>query len=254
MRAVHVRSALSVSLAAVAAAALAQAPADRPDAAVEPGAMTALGSMGAYLRTLRQYQVDAVTTDEKVLDDGQKILTDGTIRILAEMPGRLYAEVQNDRHERTYLYDGKSFTLFARRANLYATIPAPPTIGQLADKLEAEYDFSVPLVDLFRWGGPSFHPEGITGAIDVGPGVVLGTTCEQFAFRQGDVDWQVWLQKGDHPLPRRIVITTRTDEARPQHTATYTWNLAPSFSPETFVFFPPEGAGKVVLAAARRPE
>jgi len=46
------------------------------------------------------------------------------------------------------------------------------------------------------------------------------------------------------------VITTKTDEARPQHTAEYTWNLAPSFNDAAFVFDPPEGAGKVVLAKA----
>jgi hypothetical protein len=167
------------------------------------------------------------------------------------MPSRLYAEVSNDRDERTYFYDGKSFTLVARRANLYATIEAPPTIAQLADELEQDYGFSVPLVDLFRWGGPKWSPTDITGAIDVGPGVVQGTTCQHYAFRQADLDWQVWLQKGDFPLPRRIVITTRTDEARPQFSATYTWNLAPSFNEDSFVFHAPEGTGQVVLGAAR---
>jgi hypothetical protein len=46
------------------------------------------------------------------------------------------------------------------------------------------------------------------------------------------------------------VITTKTDEARPQHTAVYTWNLAPSFNDAAFVFDPPADAGKVVLAKA----
>lgn len=218
------------------------------DPAMEPEAMAALKRMGAYLRTLKAFQVDAVTSDEKVLDDGQKILTEGTSRILAQMPSRLYAEVANARHERTYVYDGKSFTLFAKRLNYYATIPAPSTIGQLADKLDAEYDFSVPLEDLFRWGGANWTPEGITGAMDVGPSPVLGTTCEQYAFRQEDVDWQIWIQQGEFALPRRIVITTKTDEARPQHTATFVWNLAPSFDDTTFQFVPPDGAGKAVLA------
>jgi hypothetical protein len=246
-----IRAALATALLFVAGSSAAQQPAAKPEVAVEPEAIAALKSMGAYLRGLKQFQVDAVTTEEKVLDDGQKVLTEGSARILADMPGRLYAEVANDRHERSYLYDGKSFTLFAKRANLYATVPAPPTIGQLSDKLEADYGFGVPLADLFRWGSSSWSAEGITGAIDVGPGVVAGTTCQHYAFRQADIDWQVWIQKGAHPLPRKLVITTKTDEARPQSTATYTWNLAPSFSDDTFVFAPPQGAGKVVLAVVR---
>ena len=243
----EVRSVLTAALLVLAGTARAQTP---PAAAVEPGAVAALKRMGAYLRSLESFQVDAVTTDEKVLDDGQKVLTDGTVRVLARMPGRLYAEVSNDRHERAYIYDGKTFTLVAKRVELYAQIAAPPTIAQLSDKLEQDYGFGVPLVDLFRWGGPHWTPEGITGAIEVGPGVVLGTTCRHYAFRQADVDWQVWLQEGDFPLPRRIVITTRTDEARPQYSATYDWNLAPSFSEDTFVFQAPEGTGRVVLGAA----
>jgi len=168
--------------------------------------------------------------------------------IVAQMPSRLRADVANDRHDRLYLYDGKNFTLYARRLNYYATVPAPPTIGQMADKLDESYGFSVPLVDLFRWGSRGWTTDGITAATDFGSSVVGGVTCRQYGFRNSEVDWQVWIQKGDHPLPRRLVITTKTDEARPQHTATYTWNLAPSYNDATFVFDPPADAGKVVLA------
>ena len=234
-----------LALAGAAVPALAQQP-----PAVEPGAMAALQGMGTYLRTLKSFQVEVLTTDEDVLDDGQKIQYSGITTILARMPNGLRAEVANDRHERMYLYDGKSFTLFAKRLNYYATVPAPPTIGELASTLDEKYDVTVPIVDLFRWGGPNWTPEGIKGAMDVGASVVLGTTCEQYAFRQDDIDWQIWIQKGDYPLPRKLVITTKTDEARPQHTAVYTWNLAPSFNDAAFVFDPPEGAGKVVLAKA----
>jgi hypothetical protein len=217
-------------------------------ATLEPAAMAALHSMGAYLRTLKAFQVEAATTDEDVLDDGEKIQYAGVTNILAQMPGRLRAEVSNDRRERLYLYDGKSFTLFAKRAHLYATVPAPPTVGQLANKLDEDYGFTVPLADLFRWGSPGWSTDGITAATDVGPSAVEETTCEQYAFRQEDIDWQIWIQKGDYPLPRKLVITTKTDDARPQHTAVFTWNLAPSFNDETFTFDPPADAGKVVLA------
>jgi hypothetical protein len=77
---------------------------------------------------------------------------------------------------------------------------------------------------------------------------VGGVSCGHYAYRQEGLDWQVWIQLGDFPLPRRLVLTTMTDEARPQYTATYTWNLAPSFNDATFTFVPPPGAHKVVLA------
>ena len=47
--------------------------------------------------------------------------------------------------------------------------------------------------------------------------------------------------------PRKLVITTLTDEARPQHESVYTWNLAPSVSADAFAFVPPEGATKIAI-------
>jgi hypothetical protein len=232
----------------LAAPAGAQAPASR--AAVDPAALKALQDMGAYLRSVKAFQVRAVTTDEDVLEDGQKVQYEGMADIVARMPSAVRAEVASDRQERLWLYDGKSFTLYGRRPNLYATIPAPPTVGQLADELDEKYGLSVPLADLFRWGQPGWSTDGITAATDLGPSVVGGTTCQQYAFRQAGIDWQLWIQKGDYPLPRRLVITTTTDEARPQHTATFVWNLAPSFNEAAFTFDPPAGAGRVVLAKA----
>ena len=56
--------------------------------------------------------------------------------------------------------------------------------------------------------------------------------------------------EGRFPLPRKLIITETTDEARPQYTAVYTWNLAPSFNEAAFVFEPPPGAQRVSLADA----
>jgi hypothetical protein len=131
----------------LAAPASAQAPA--PGAAVDPAALKALQDMGAYLRSVRAFQVRAVTTDEDVLEDGQKVQYEGTADIVARMPNGVRAEVANDRHERLWLYDGKSFTLYGRRPNLYATIPAPPTVGlpagcQAGDLPLQAFGFSLP--------------------------------------------------------------------------------------------------------------
>jgi hypothetical protein len=244
---------LAVIVAASAGMSLAQAPSPSQTAApaVDPAALAALDRMGAYLRTLTAIQVEAATTNEDVLEDGQKIQYTGVANLLARKPDRLRLEDTNDRYQRLYLYDGKSFTLYGKRLNFYATIPAPPTIAELLNMLETNYAISAPLADLFRWGSPGWSNERIKAAMDIGPSVVEGTTCEQYAFRQDTIDWQVWIQKGDYPLPRRLVITTKTDEARPQFTAVYRWNLAPSFNDAAFTFDPPAGAGRVVMPTAR---
>jgi hypothetical protein len=224
-----------------------EGPARESNSAVDANAVAALQKMGNYLRTLKTFQVEAATTDEDVLEDGQKVQYSGSASILARVPDRMRAEVQNEKRRRLFLYDGSQFTLFAERVGYYATVPAPPTISKLADKLETDYGFSVPLRDLFRWGTQGWDAAQIQSAADTGPSEVGGVTCEQYILRQKDVDWQIWLQRGDYPLPRKLVITTRTDEARPQHTEILTWNLAPSFNDAAFKFDPPAGAQRVAL-------
>ena len=215
---------------------------------IDSSAMDALNQMGAYLRSLKDFQVRAAVTSEEVLTDGEKLTFAHTTEILAVSPNKLRIDIQGDQKSRLFLYDGKTFTLFARRAGYYATVDAPPTIGELIDVASDKYGIELPLLDLFLWGGPRASSNEITEATDFGPGDVGGITCEHYAFRQPGLDWQVWVQLGDHPLPKKLILTTTTDDARPQHVSVLTWNLAPSYNDAAFVFDPPTDAHKIVFA------
>lgn len=219
-----------------------------PAPAIDPDAMTALNKMSAYLRTLKAFQVTSDSTTDEVLDDGQIIQYSTTVNLLAAPPSGLRVEITSDDEHRFYLFNGKEFTIFGANAHFYATVPAPPTIHEMIDKIGERYDIDFPLTDLFTWGtNRDEESKKVTSAFDVGPTSVNGITCEQYAFRQEGVDWQIWVQLGEFPLPLKIVIRTLTDEARPQHTSMLTWNLAPSFNQEAFTFTPPADAHRIVM-------
>jgi hypothetical protein len=217
---------------------------------IDPNAIATLNKMGTYLRGLKAFQVRSNTSREDVLENGQKIEYESVADVLVQRPDQMRLETTNDRQQRLYLYDGKKFTLYAERLNYYATVPAPPTIGQLVDNLQDKFDIELPLADLFSWGTDKSKVGDIKVATDVGPSEVGGTTCEQYAFRQEGLDWQIWIQEGDFPLPRKLIITTLSDDARPQYRAVLTWNLAPSFNEAAFTFYPPKDAHQIVLAQA----
>jgi hypothetical protein len=211
-------------------------------------AINALERMGTYLRTLKTLQVRAATTTEEVMEDGEKVQSSSTADLLAVRPNKMRVEITNDRQPRMFYYDGSNFTLWAPRVQYFATVSAPPNINDLAKRLEDKYDIDLPFVDLFRWGTPDGNTAQITSARDIGPSNVGGVTCEQYAYRQEGLDWQLWIQDGDYPLPLKVVLTTTTDDARPQHTSLYTWNLAPSFDDAAFAFTPPKDAKKITIA------
>ena len=163
-------------------------------------------------------------------------------------PPAARVDVSSDRAERSFVFNGKTFTLYARRMGYYATVPAPPTLRELDAVLVDKYDIQLPLADLFRFGNERWNASDIKGAVDLGPAEAGGATCQHYGFRQDDVDFQVWIQNGIHPLPRKLVITTTSNPSRQQFSASYTWNLAPSYSDDAFEFTPPPGTHKITLA------
>ena len=243
------RHARAVAAALAAAAALAHPPAAAraQPAAVDTAAMNALARMGAYLNTLDAFQVRAEITADDVLADGQKVQRTSTADLVADRPNRLRVSLEGDHPQRLILYDGRTFTLWAPRPRYYADAPAPPTIAELANVLEDRYAIDLPMADLFRWGTPEARVGEITSARVIGASQVDGVTCTHYAFRQAGLDWQVWIQKGAFPLPRRLVLTTLTDSARPQHATVFTWNLAPSYNDAAFAFVPPPDARRITL-------
>ena len=92
--------------------------------------------MGAYLRTLKVFQVQGDITHDDVLEDGLMVQSSSKVDMLAAKPNRLRAEVTSDDKHRLYLYDGKNFTIFAKLNNYYATAPAPPTIVELFKQVQ----------------------------------------------------------------------------------------------------------------------
>jgi hypothetical protein len=222
-----------------------------PAPAVDPDVTGVLDRVGTYLRSLNTFQIHGKITVEDVLDSGQKVQFGGTVELLAQRPNRLRVELKGDREQRVFLYDGKNFTLYAPRMGYYATAPAPGTIKELLDQIEEKYDIELPLVDLFLWGTEDSDLSALTAATEIGAANIEGTTTQQLAMRQNGLDWQVWVQTGAFPLPRKVVLTTMTDDARPQYTAVYTWNLAPSFGEDTFTFVPPEGTTRIPFAEVK---
>lgn len=82
----------------------------------------------------------------------------------------------------------------------------------------------------------------------IGQGVIDGVECEHLAFRGHDTDWQIWIQTGPQPIPRKYVITSKTVAGAPQYTLRIKdWKTDAIAAADIFSFKPPEGATKVGL-------
>ncbi len=216
----------------------------KPAPKVDPAAVAALDRMGGFLRAQGAFTVDAEVATDDVLPSGQKVKYQGLAELKVRRPDRMRVEINADRRKQTMFYDGTTFTVHDLDTNYFATFAAPPTLRELVEVAETRYGIDLPLADLFTWG-TSESDATLKSAVDLGPSTVKGTPCRHYAFHQNDVDWQVWIQDGDAPLPRRLVITTSSERSEPEHDVVMSWKLSAEFPDKVFVFTPPPGSAKI---------
>ncbi|CAN7449164.1 DUF2092 domain-containing protein [Phenylobacterium sp. LjRoot164] len=255
MRTVPWLSAAAVA-ALLATAALAQpaqppaAPAASADSDIDPDAMEAMKRMSAYLGGQTSFELKTTGAFDLVLDDGQRLQFGDDATFKVRRPDRFVIERVGDYKDRRFTYDGKQLTVSSPRTEYYAQVEAPPTIRETLTLASQQYGIELPLTDLFRWSEPGGgRADEVKEALYVGPAKIDGTMTDHYAFREADVDWQIWIAQGDAPVPRKIVITDRTDPSAPQYTATLSWNFQPTFDAQTFAFKAPAGALPIRLTA-----
>ena len=221
--------------------------AQTPTPAIEPEAMAALNSMGAYLRTLKAFQVRAATTTRTCSTTAKRSsrARHGPPRRARTACGRRWSATGRSG---MYFYDGKTFTLFAQRVGYYATGRPRPrsaswSTGSKRNTASRSPRGPVPL------GGTAPSAADIKSAADIGPSVVEGTTCEHYAFRQPGLDWQVWIQQGDYPLPRSWCSRPDRRSTAAAHGGLHLERDA-VVQRAAFTFDPPSGGQKIVIAEA----
>lgn len=220
-----------------------------PPSKVDADALAALNRMSAELRTHQNIALKSDITMEDVLESGQKLQYAGTVEIQAHRPDRFKMSISSDLKNRDVYYDGKSVTVFSPRLGFYASFPAPETIAKTLAKANDEYGITLPLSDLFQWGVDPSLPARLQEGFLVKEGEhVGGQTCNHYAFRQKNADWQVWIAQNGPPLPCKLVITDRGDPSLPQYTAMTHWSFPDTIADNVFAFAAPPTAHKIVIA------
>lgn len=246
VRASTMRAAATASASLVLLAAALPAQVAVPDTAqVDTQAVNALRRMGAHLRTLPRFRMHADATRDEVTPGGQKVQLGGTFDYWVRAPNGLRVDVKSDRKHRSFYYDGDSLTVYAPRMQYYAKVAAPPTIGAMLDSVSRAFGLQFPVADVFRWGTESDGVKDLTAAWYVGPALIDSVDTDHYAFRQPGTDWQIWIQRGDRPLLKKVVITTTSEPSQPQYVAVLDWDLTAGVDDSMFAFTPPSGASRI---------
>ena len=218
-------------------------------AAIDPKADAVLKQMGQALSTAKSFTFTSHAITQQVLEDGQKVEFSRNTRVAVRRPNRVSADFVGAVEELSFRYDGKTVTLFNKRANSYGVCDAKDTIDATCDLLAGQYGMVFPLADLLFEDAYKTLIGSVRNGKHLGDGYVLDVKCHHLAFRQEAVDWQIWVDQGERPLPRKIVITYKETPAQLQYTAYLNdWNVSADLPDERFTFQPPAGAKKIDFA------
>src|SRR5256714_2123291 len=146
------------------------------------------------------------------------------------------------------VYDGKTVSIYGNNARAYAQADLAGTIDQLVDLIQAKSGAAMPGTDLLLSNAYDELMSNVILASHVGQGVIDGVECEHLAFRGVDTDWQIWIESGARPVPRKYAITSKTVAGAPQYTLRIKdWKTDAIADADAFVFKPPADATKANL-------
>jgi hypothetical protein len=189
---------------------------------------------------------------EVVTWDLQKIQFTNSGQVLLSRPDKLRATRAGGYADVELVFDGKTVTVLGKHINAFAQTDATGTVDQLIDRLRDQHNVAMPGADLLL---TRVNDELMSDVIDakyIGHGVVDGVDCEHLAFRNPDLDWQLWVEIGPRPIPRKYVITNKAVTGAPQYTLRIKeWRGDPLVAADAFVFSPPADAKRVELTALR---
>ena len=170
----------------------------------------------------------------------------GRTDVTVSRPDKLHVSHRDDTERREFFLDGSTATMVAPDDRVYATFSTPGTIDASLDVLWEHAGVAPPLSDLvyeepYTRLAPKITRGTYAGLVDVD-----GTSCHHILLFQETMDWELWVEAGDKPLPRRMQITYRELPLAPVFVADFGgWNFEKPSIAATFRFEPPEGAIEV---------
>jgi hypothetical protein len=163
----------------------------------------------------------AVTYDSDIAvitNNLQKIQFTSSGLVQLSRPDKLRATRTGGYREVEILFDGKTLTVNNKDGKDYGQIDAAGTAEELIDLLREKYGVVAPGADLLLTNVFNIMMADVVEAAVIGKGVIDGVECDHLAFRNVETDWQIWIESGAKPIPRKYVITSKGIGEAPQYT------------------------------------
>jgi hypothetical protein len=217
-----------------------------PPALAQDAARKIMKGMSDYIASQKVISATFDSDIEVVTPDLQKIQFASSGQVSLIRPDKLRATRTGGYSDIELVFDGKTATVFGKNINAFAQFDAPGSFDQLLDRLRNQSSLELPGADLLLSNAYDVLMADVIDAKHIGQGIIDGVECEHLAFRNLDTDWQIWIEVGPRPIPRKYVITTKATSGGPQYTLRIKdWKADAQLGADAFAFKPPTDAKRV---------
>jgi hypothetical protein len=211
-----------------------------------------LKAMSDYVASQKVISATYDSDIEVITPDLQKIQFASSGRLSLSRPDKFRATRNGGYSDIELVFDGNTVTVFGKSIDAYAQLDKPGSFEQLFDYLRDQSSLELPGTDLLLSDVYHVLMSDVIDAKHIGQGIIDGVECEHLAFRNLDTDWQIWIEVGSRPIPRKFIITSKTEAGGPQYTLRIKdWKTDVQLGVDAFAFKPPTGAKKVDFKALR---
>ena len=222
---------------------------------IDQEALNVLKEMSDYLISVRSFSVESEMSYDVVQSSGVKLEFGSYRKVLLSRPNKLRVEFEKrDGTDGVMLFNGDHIWVHQADGMVYAKTEQEGDLDAAIDFTVAELHMKAPLADLFS---PALYENVVatlTRAYHLGYAVLQGVECEHLLFSNDYADFQMWIDSGEQPLLKRVLITYREEEGQPQYRARFkNWNTSPENTKGKFEFDPPDGAERIRFYVPARP-
>ena len=183
--------------------------------------------MSDTLAKARTLSFEAESLYDQVEISGVKIKRAVSQEIVLRRPDSLYfRSVRDDGKVREGRYDGEALTIVPDGGGAYARIDVPGSVDAMLDLIQAEYRVNIPVADLLYADLYGRVKDHLLSGVYLGERTIGGEVLDHLSFETTGADWQLWLERGDRPLPRRLIVTFVNAPGEPEYlTVIKEWQL-----------------------------
>jgi len=212
--------------------------------AIDQAALNRLKQMSDTLTSAKSFTYHSKSFLElQAPETGQLLTFVNHAELALQRPNKLRVDVEGDVRTLQLYFDGEKASAIDVDKNVYAVSPPLTTIDDMIAYVLSKARIGLPAADFLNSNPYAVMSKEVTYAAHVSESVVNGVVCDHYAYMEPNVDWEIWIQKGDNALPLRLAMTYKQAKDSPHFLIEFfDWQLNPKLTAKTFVFNKPKDA------------